>query len=394
MTSTLAPPTPRQLSYLKALAARTASSFAYPATRADASREIERLRSLPDQPRPPRVPSDPDDPQSLTYATAVHDSEVVGYGSCASWRAGSPPARAGAPSRTPARTPVRASPPRPRPRGPRRPRPGAPEHLGSYAAADGERELLAVALPDGCTLVLDSLAGSIRDARVVGRIAPDEPAGNARLLGRLYLADPARGRCRALHAADLAPACSPERPAPDPSLPMSLRDRDGRHYAVGEHVSGALTQLRWARAVEGEDDAASPVSLREVVGALEAYEPARAFTLLALSAHAERPSPCTRRLREELARLDASPIVLNRGLREAVQRVVGTGVSMSEIAARCGRLKRDRAGSCSGETSWLARRVGLLAEGGQSAPTPWIHSDTLALIAREGLGVSPNEVEL
>ena len=69
-------------------------------------------------------------------------------------------------------------------------------------------------------------------------------------------------------------------------------------------------------------------------------------------------------------------------------------LSMSEIALRCGRVKRDRKGNESGETSWLARRVGLLPEGGRDTPTPWIHSDVLALIARHGLGVSPREVEL
>jgi len=67
---------------------------------------------------------------------------------------------------------------------------------------------------------------------------------------------------------------------------------------------------------------------------------------------------------------------------------------MSEIAIRCGRLKRDRKGNESGETSWLARRLGLLPEGGQSTTTPWIHSDVLALITRRGLGISPREVEL
>jgi len=67
---------------------------------------------------------------------------------------------------------------------------------------------------------------------------------------------------------------------------------------------------------------------------------------------------------------------------------------MSEIAIRCGRVKRDRQGNESGETSWLARRLGLLPEGGQRIPTPWVHSDVLGLIARRGLGLSPREVEL
>ena len=33
-------------------------------------------------------------------------------------------------------------------------------------------------------------------------------------------------------------------------------------------------------------------------------------------------------------------------------------------------------------------------EAGQDQPTRWVHSDVLALIARDGLAMSPNEVEL
>jgi hypothetical protein len=78
----------------------------------------------------------------------------------------------------------------------------------------------------------------------------------------------------------------------------------------------------------------------------------------------------------------------------ALATIEHQGLSLSEIAIRCGRVKRDHRGNESGETSWLARRLGILPEGGRNAPTPWIHSDVLALIAREGLGVSPREVEL
>ncbi len=87
--------------------------------------------------------------------------------------------------------------------------------------------------------------------------------------------------------------------------------------------------------------------------------------------------------------------MLNRGLREAVVRMVGRGeLTLSDIAIRCGRIKRDARGNISGETSWLGRRIGQLPESGALAPTPWIRSDVLALIAREGLGVCPHEVEL
>ena len=76
-----------------------------------------------------------------------------------------------------------------------------------------------------------------------------------------------------------------------------------------------------------------------------------------------------------------------------IARIEGRDLSMSEIAIRCGRTKRDRKGNQSGDTSWLARRVGLLPDAGQSTPTPWVHSDVLGLIARQGLDISPLEVE-
>ena len=87
--------------------------------------------------------------------------------------------------------------------------------------------------------------------------------------------------------------------------------------------------------------------------------------------------------------------MLNRALREtALATIQREELSLSEIAIRCGRVKRDLRGNESGETSWLARRLGMLPEGGRDTPTPWIHTDVLALIARRGLGVSPREVEL
>ena len=140
---------------------------------------------------------------------------------------------------------------------------------------------------------------------------------------------------------------------------------------------------------------ASIVSVREAVARLESYEPICALTRRTLRAHRQTRQLSTAVLRLEVQRLQRSPIVLNRGLREAVIAATERhGLSMSEIAMRCGRIKYDRAGNASGETSWLARRLGILPEGGQQAPTPWIHSDVLALIARRGLGVSPREVEL
>jgi hypothetical protein len=137
------------------------------------------------------------------------------------------------------------------------------------------------------------------------------------------------------------------------------------------------------------------VSLRSAIGLLESYEPFCEHTMRGLSRYGKDPSVSCTSLQTELTRVQRSPIVLNRGLREAVLARVSRGeTSMSEIAMRCGRLKRDAKGNRSGETSWLARRIGLLPEGGHRVPTPWVHTDVLALIAREGLGIAPREVEL
>jgi len=119
------------------------------------------------------------------------------------------------------------------------------------------------------------------------------------------------------------------------------------------------------------------------------------MTLAAIAAHAGDPGISVVALRGELDRALNSPIVLNRALRERVERAIaGDSLSMSEIAIRCRRIKRDARGRESGETSWLARRIGLLAEAGAARATPWIHTDVLALIARDGLGISPREAEV
>ncbi len=76
-------PTARQLRFLRDLAARTASTFVYPTTRAQASAEIARMRTLA---RRPRDRFAGDQTAALVYATAVHPHEVSGYGSSAQWR--------------------------------------------------------------------------------------------------------------------------------------------------------------------------------------------------------------------------------------------------------------------------------------------------------------------
>jgi hypothetical protein len=88
-------PTPKQISYLKSLAEQTETSFTYPNTPAQASREIERLLALKESGgRLVGVEEETDgqtslarelDEQDAIYATAAQPGEVSGYGSTASW---------------------------------------------------------------------------------------------------------------------------------------------------------------------------------------------------------------------------------------------------------------------------------------------------------------------
>ena len=84
------PPSARQLNYLKALANRTGQTFTYPATRSDASREIQRLKTV----RPTsRVELDLERLDVAAEQAAreancdvpLHRSETEGYGSNATW---------------------------------------------------------------------------------------------------------------------------------------------------------------------------------------------------------------------------------------------------------------------------------------------------------------------
>jgi hypothetical protein len=158
----------------------------------------------------------------------------------------------------------------------------------------------------------------------------------------------------------------------------------------------SIPELRWrSHPSGGAEGEGHLVSVREVVGCLESYEPVRTLTGTAVALHYRDSEVSTAVLRAELERLLNSPIVLNRRLRTvALATIERERLSISELAIRCGRVKRDRRGNESGETSWLSRRLGILPEAGRKAPTPWIHSDVLALIARGGLGISPREVEL
>ena len=84
-------PTPAQLRYLRALAEQTGTTFVNPSTRAQASREIDRLRRLKKTKSPTRTDEDGReqqghaDEQQLVYATALQPDEVSGFGSSCRW---------------------------------------------------------------------------------------------------------------------------------------------------------------------------------------------------------------------------------------------------------------------------------------------------------------------
>ena len=269
------------------------------------------------------------------------------------------------------------------------------DHLG------GRRELVCLAGTGGTTLVIDHALDGAHEPRLVAHLAADEPAENAAHVVAAYLG--ALRTCRSLVEADLELAVG-EGASVDaangragldasPPLPEQLADRRGTVYRLRPfRTPPTVAQLRWSRRHDGEPPRA--VSVRAVIGALEAYEPVLGVTRAAVRRHEHDEQLSVGLLRCEYERAITSPIVLNRGLREAVEALTARGeVSASEIAIRCGRVRRGVRGRISGETSWLARRIGQVAEAGHAQPTPWVHSDMLALIAR-GLGLSPNEVEV
>jgi len=289
----------------------------------------------------------------------------------------------------------------------RRPRRHTPvrqtgEPIAHYTDSQGRRrEILKLTAAHGSTLVIDQIPGIEGDQRLIAHLSADEPPENAAIVCGLYLRDERRPCCRLLEARDLEIA-----PVAEDAV-MKVDDGFGAEGQVLDDAAGdlyclqsvrtlaGLPQVRWHRVRPGVPAAVELVTLRELTAALEHYQPAVAVTKQAISAHETDDRVSVTLLRAELRRLLGSPIVLNRGLREAVLAATGQdGLSMSEIAIRCGRRKHDQRGCESGETSWLGRRIGILPEGGQLKPTPWVHSDVLALIARDGLGIAPREVEL
>jgi hypothetical protein len=281
--------------------------------------------------------------------------------------------------------------------------PGESCVLDRYTDSQGHpREVVARPGRAGSVLVVDRDTAILGDRRLVAHLAADEPAKNARLVCNRYLQDPEGRWCRLVTPEDLerVPFAEDEVEVEATTVPADagLVDRLGHTYQL-ELLAGGMSipQLRWCRQPSNaEPGSPQPVSVREVIACMESYEPVRTLTLNALSLDRREPQGVsTTVLRNELQRVHASRIVLNRGLRESVLAAIERqGLSMSEIAIRCGRVIYDSRGNASGDTSWLARRLGLRPEVGVSIPTPWVHSEVLALIARHGLKISPREVEL
>jgi hypothetical protein len=281
--------------------------------------------------------------------------------------------------------------------------------LGSYVDAEGRRhEVVARSGASGSVIVVDRDALTLGDRRLVAHLACDEPADNAQLICDYYLADVKGHWCRKVTPEDLAQVPFSEEEglsAQDTEPPeqasasdgQAVVDRHGRSFGLGlVPTRMSIPGVRWKQSPpHGQEGPARVISARDVIAYLESYEPVRELTRMKLSCHRGDPKISVSVLRGEMQRICASRIVLNRGLREAVVNTVEAGnLSLSEIAMRCGRVKYDSRGNISGEATWLSRRLGLVPEGGEHTPTPWVHSDVLALIARRGLGISPQEVEL
>jgi hypothetical protein len=266
------------------------------------------------------------------------------------------------------------------------------KRLRSYRQPSGEsREIVLVEAAAGSRVVLDRCLDGA-DARVLAHLAADEPDGNALLICADYLASTCRA-CRAMRSRDLLAAgegMATLSAGAEPPPPSVLVASDGARYRLA--VGGSPRELRWQREHAGH---VCVLSAREVVAALQDYEPVCTLTRAAVRTWRTDRRISVATLGLELRRIESSPIVLNRRLREAVVRAVRErGLSLSAIAIACGREKRDTRGNGSGETSWLLRRVGLAPDRPAGSCNPWVHSDTLALIARDGLGIAPREVEL
>ncbi len=221
--------------------------------------------------------------------------------------------------------------------------------LGTFTDERGrEREVVCRAGAGGSRLIIDRLAGEQSDERLIAHLSLDEPPANAQLVADLYLADPRGRRCRSVTGDDLTsvPAEGDELELPECEN-NSLIDERGREYRLVRVSLGlSIPEVRWQRRPpEGEEQL---VTVRDAIGSLERYEPVRTLTARALGEHGPDPTISTTALRAEMRRVALSPIVLNRGLREAALAAVARGAT----------LQRDRDPLRAGQTrpAWQRER--------------------------------------
>ena len=271
-----------------------------------------------------------------------------------------------------------------------------PPTWGTYRDREGrDRALIARPGVGGSVLVIDQDADTLTDRRLVAHLAADEPAVNAQVVAELYLADDEGRVARALHDRDWVTLPDgrelPEEP--EPPAPGELRDARGRRYRLAAvdappprppDALGAPQRSPARRAGGAAHGHRRPGGLR----ARPRADPRRA-------AAGRPPARAPRCWPASCGCSNAARWCSTARCAKHVHRRVRSGeLSLSCIAGRCGRGKRRATGLRIGDTTWLQRRLGVLPENGCSEPTPWIHTDVLALIARDGLGVEPREVEL
>lgn len=248
---------------------------------------------------------------------------------------------------------------------------GSGTRIGELRTVAGPpRELIERPGAAGSRLIIDRDSSTGSDERLIAHLAADEPRGNAALICRLYAdAEPEQRRCRPVEEPDESRVPIDGREAPPvpcavgEAIGVELQELTFRLEQCASRMS--IPELRWT-ATSPIGPGPRTVSLRDAIAAGETYEPLCSMTRAAIDRFADEPLVSTTTLRAELARVLDSPIVLNRALREAVlARVAREGSSLSEIAIRCGRVKRDGRGNQSGETSWLARRMGSFPRAGR-----------------------------
>ncbi|MHB8492637.1 MAG: hypothetical protein ACYDA6_10565 [Solirubrobacteraceae bacterium] len=253
--------------------------------------------------------------------------------------------------------------------------------LGAYRDPQGTRRtLLMVRSGKGSTLVIDRRDGPDSDMRLVGHLASDESIDAAHTLAKLYRDDPTHGRCRALQLEDLY-TTPYERPQPI-DTDAELADAGGKRYRLAKvsDRGNSADAAAWSWVTIGPHGRYAPVTLRDVIGAVEEYDPARRMTVALLA----RDEPGTSKLRDELRRLDHGNRVLVRGLRERAVAAVERGdVTWTTLAQRVQSTTSARA-----ETTYVQRRLGLRPEQPGGLCARWMNHDTFMRFAA-ALGVDP-----